>query len=597
MPDENEVYLAVPYLNEDGLELYTRLILRKLVSLVITSNANVHDYEQEYNANPEVKVVTIPEDIEPDTVYNIPLSYGVGSHQLRVTVSGYMMYPGVDYEEVGEEGEISNQVKFLTSIQRGSILGVIVYPRQFSFGRNINVSSLVAPELAISNDPTSLLTLDEDGKAIVKSSTVTELIQSNDVSCLHKEGEEDVVGQKTFKTPLKVDLTGIELQDGQTQPVVNLSFNANGMEYNLKPINVIAGSQTDEAYSGALIVGSNTGCTWIGSGESLLNLPSSFSRDGIDFANDESVIVSSDTKISFYVGCANEGSNYMKAAEFLSDGSTRIIGPAFAPTPLPSDNSTRIATTEYVKNVALSIDGDQEIDGQKTFIVSPMAPTPDVEVSGDIVATAQFVKNACVLLYEDQDIPSQKKFLSAVQISNASPTLELDGERSIKGTPPTNRIESAVQIRDRLGNLLGSLGHRYEPSGESAIVLKAVNATSPEANSLTSMGIAVDHQGNARTFAPTPAAGDSSSKIATTKFVYDTLLAFKNALVSALQERLVSGEIEGEGDESPDMFDFVWGPTNEVPTGSPFEPVIPPTPQDPDEPTPDNPDAPNPDEP
>lgn len=587
MPDENEVYLAVPYLNEDGLELYTKLILRRLVNLVISSNTNVHDYEQEYNANPEVKVETIRNDIEPDTTYNLPLSYGVGSHQLRVTVSGYMMYPGVDYEEIGEEGEISNQIKFLTSIQAGSVLGVIVYPRQFSFGRNINVSSIVAPELAISSKSSSLLTLDEDGKAIVERSTIEEIAEANDALFLHKEGEEDVIGQKTFKTPLNVDLTGTELQNGQTQPVVNLSFNANGMEYNLKPINVIAGSQTDEAYSGALIVGSNTGCTWIGSGESLLNLPTSFSRDGIDFANDESVIVSSDTKISFYVGCANEGSSYLKAAEFLSDGTTRLIGPAFAPTPLPSDNSTRIATTEYVKNVALSIDGDQEIDGQKTFIVSPMVPTPDVEVSGDIVATAQFVKNACVLLYEDQDVPSQKNFLSNVKITNGSPVLELNNDRAIKGTPPAKRMESTVEVHDRLGNLLGSIGHRYEPSGESSIVLKAVNATTPEANSLTSMGIGVDNLGNARTFAPTPPAGDSSSKIATTKFVYDTLQAFKDAFVSALQEILVAGEIEGEGDGNPKLFDFNWGPSSVIPEESSFEPVIPPAPQDPDEPAPD----------
>ena len=124
--------------------MYTRLILRKLVSLVISSNTNIHDYEQEYSATPEVKVVTIGNDIERDEIYNLPLSYGVGSHQLRITVSGYMMYPGEDYEEVGEEGQTSNQIKFLTSIEAGSILGAIVYPKQFSFGRNINVSNLVA---------------------------------------------------------------------------------------------------------------------------------------------------------------------------------------------------------------------------------------------------------------------------------------------------------------------------------------------------------------------------------------------------------------------------------------------------------------------
>lgn len=419
MPEENEVYLAVPYLNEDGLELYTRLILRKLAGLVISSTTNIHDYEQEYNANPEVKVVTIQNDIEPGTIYRLPLSYGVGSHQLRVTVSGYMMYPEVDYEEVGEEGEISNQVKFLTTIQARSILGVIVYPRQFSFGRNINVSSLVAPELAISDNPTSLISLDENGKAIVEASTVKNLIQENDVSYVHIEGNETVIGQKTFKTPLIVDLSETNIQGSQLQSIMKLDIQTNGMQYNLTPINIIAGSRSSDEYSGVLAIGSNAGSTWIGSGKSLLELPNSFARDELDFAENKSVVLSSDADISFYVGYSTENSNYFKVAEFLSDGTTQFNGPAFAPTPSLEDNSTRIATTEYVKNVAMSLDGDQEIGGQKSFINSPTAPTPNTGDSSEALATTEFVSNT-LNVFQTNMIETIQSIQQEVDISSIS---------------------------------------------------------------------------------------------------------------------------------------------------------------------------------
>ena len=588
MPDENEVYLAVPYLNEDGLELYTRLILRKLVSLVISSNTNIHDYEQEYSATPEVKVVTIGNDIEKDEIYNLPLSYGVGSHQLRITVSGYMMYPGVDYEEVGEEGQTSNQIKFLTSIEAGSILGAIVYPKQFSFGRNINVSNLVAPSLAISDDPSSLLSLDENDKAIVEASKVQAIVDSNDERCLHIEGEETVVGQKTFISPLKIDLSAADLSDGETQTALEVSFKANGMDYDLKPIHVVAGSQTDEPYSGALMFGSNTGCTWIGSGESLLALPTLFSADGIDFANDESVIITSDSKISFYSGCINEGINYIKAAEFLPDGSTRIYGPAYAPTPPLGDHSTRIATTEFVKIASISVDEEQEITGQKTFTTSPIVPTPDVEEFGNLAASTQFVKDAAVLLYEDQDVSGEKRFLSDVTVYNSAPVLELSSTTASKGVSPENRIESGIEISDRIGHPLGSIVHRYETTGESTVILKAAVASAPDANTFASMGISVDTEGHAKTFAPNPPVGDSSTRIATTKFVYDTLASFKEALVNALREKLVSGIIEEEDDDGlPDPFDFAWEPSNSVDAPSELDTYPDPEPDPEPEPEPD----------
>ncbi len=495
MPEDNEVYLAVPYLNEDGLELYTKLILRKLAGLVISSNTNIHDYEQEYSANPQVEVVTLPNVISPDTVWNLPVSYGVGTGQLRVTVSGYIMYPGIDYEEVGNAGEISNQIKFLTSIDAGSILGVVVYPKQFSFGRNINISNLMAPELALSTSQTSLLSVDEDQRIVLETSTIQDLIDASIEGVLHSEGTEEVVGQKTFFKPLNVDATALNLTRNQIQAIVNASFKANGMQYDIQPISVIAGAETDSPYNGALMVGSNTGCTWIGAGESFFALPSTFNGMGIDFAEEESIILTSDTKIAFYVGCGNDGANIHKAAEFSSNGSTTIYGPAYAPTPPLDDSSTRIATTEFVKQTSFQLNGDQIIDGVKTFVVSPLAPTPEFNANDLSVATVEFVKTNAVLLTTNQRIDGVKTFNSNVKVSNSDPTLDIIEEQSIKGTRPSRRSESGMSFYDRVGNALGMVRHRYDPNGESSITIQAIDASSEESTTTASIGIAFDADG------------------------------------------------------------------------------------------------------
>lgn len=557
MPEDNEVYLAVPYLNEDGLELYTKLILRKLAGLVISSNTNIHDYEQEYSANPQVEVVTLPNAISPDTIWNLPVSYGVGTGQLRVTVSGYIMYPGIDYEEVGNAGEISNQIKFLTSIDAGSILGVVVYPKQFSFGRNINISNLMAPELALSTSQTSLLSVDEDQRIVLEKSSIQDLIDASIEGVLHSEGAEEIVGQKTFFKPLNVDATALNLTRNQIQAIVNASFKANGMQYDLQPISVIAGTETDSPYNGALMIGSNTGCTWIGAGESFFALPTIFNGMGIDFAEEESIILTSDTKIAFYVGCGNDGANIRKAAEFGSDGSTTIYGPAYAPTPPLDDVSTRIATTEFVRQTSFQLNGEQVIDGQKTFLISPIVPTPDFNANDLSAATVEFVKTNAVLLTTDQHVDGKKTFRMNLKVSNSDPFLDIVEEQSVKGTKPSRMTESGVSFYDRIGNVLGTIKHRYETTGESSIILQAMDATSEESSERTSLGIAIDSEGHSKTFAPTPPVGDASSRIATTKHVDDTLNAFKAALIKMLQRVAVVGDFDDEEPTELD-FDFTW---------------------------------------
>jgi hypothetical protein len=220
------------------------------------------------------------------------------------------------------------------------------------------------------------------------------------------------------------------------------------------------------------------------------------------------------------------------------------------------DSSTRIATTEFVKQPSFQLNGDQIINGVKTFVVSPLAPTPEFNANDLSVATVEFVKTNAVLLTTDQRIDGVKTFNSNVKVSNSDPTLDIIEEQSIKGTKPSRRSESGVSFYDRVGNALGMVRHRYDPNGESSITIQAIDASSEESTTTASIGIAFDADGKSRTFAPTPAVGDASSKIATTKHVDDTLTAFKAALIEMLQRVFVVGEFDNE--EAQTDFDFTW---------------------------------------
>lgn len=138
--------LPEPYINNVNLKTYTELLVAKLAQVVFTNTTNVTDYENEYNGNPLVNVTTLTNPIEINTQYTLPFSYTVGTNQLHITVSGYTMYSGIDYTEIGNNGSTSNKIKFKSYIAEGSILGIIIYPNQVSFGRNIIVNNGVSSD-------------------------------------------------------------------------------------------------------------------------------------------------------------------------------------------------------------------------------------------------------------------------------------------------------------------------------------------------------------------------------------------------------------------------------------------------------------------
>lgn len=71
-----------------------------------------------------------------------------------------------------------------------------------------------------------------------------------------------------------------------------------------------------------------------------------------------------------------------------SDGTTS------APTPPAGDNSTKIATTAFVKTAVSNVihkSGDETLGGTKTFSNSPVVPTPAVNSNTNIPATTAYI--------------------------------------------------------------------------------------------------------------------------------------------------------------------------------------------------------------
>lgn len=167
--------------------------------------------------------------------------------------------------------------------------------------------------------------------------------------------------------------------------------------------------------------------------------------------------------------------------------SPALTGTPTAPTPAVGDDSTKIATTEFVNDKA-----------------DNYLPLNGGTLTGNVYTTP----------YYDSTIVDPE----------GGQTLIVSKGKVAKGTAPSNdEWHTMVMAVDNSGltknaNKYGQVETAVKTDGS---VETAVQAYKNEANSTTSAKISVgyDANGNAFTSAPTPTAGDNSTKIATTAFV------------------------------------------------------------------------------
>lgn len=189
----------------------------------------------------------------------------------------------------------------------------------------------------------------------------------------------------------------------------------------------------------------------------------------------------------------------------------------YAPTPATSDNSTKIATTAYVKsNLSSYVDlsSIQNISGSKTFT------------------------NALTI---------------KTRGSNAGSELIISNPDIVKGTVPSGTKYANIGF---YGDAISSYSDRvglvecqYNSDKSINVRLMAYNSTSSGNTNACAISCNVDSNGNIYTYAPTPDTNDNSTKIATTAFVNNAAVMKKAAYdisASLNSTNVLSGAIQGQ---------------------------------------------------
>ena len=184
----------------------------------------------------------------------------------------------------------------------------------------------------------------------------------------------------------------------------------------------------------------------------------------------------------------DDGGSYADLYVSINPDGTPVT---YAPTPATSDNSTKIATTAYVKsNLSSYVDlsSIQNISGSKTFT------------------------NALTI---------------KTRGSNAGSELIISNPDIVKGTVPSGTKYANIGF---YGDAISSYSDRvglvecqYNSDKSINVRLMAYNSTSSGNTNACAISCNVDSNGNIYTYAPTPATNDSSNKIATTAWVINRL--------------------------------------------------------------------------
>lgn len=226
--------------------------------------------------------------------------------------------------------------------------------------------------------------------------------------------------------------------------------------------------------------------------------PTTFQHAELRDENDEIIQQGTYGKGSALSNSTNDGwiDYVMNNLEALNNNATPLDSPAFtgtptAPTPAVGDDSTKIATTEFVNDKA-----------------DNYLPLNGGTLTGNVYTTP----------YYDSTIVDPE----------GGQTLIVSKGKVAKGTAPSNNEwHTMVMAVDNSGstnnaNKYGQIETGVKTDGSVETVLQTYKN---EANSTTSAKISVgyDANGNVFTSAPTPTAGDNSTKIATTAFVNNYL--------------------------------------------------------------------------
>jgi hypothetical protein len=296
-------------------------------------------------------------------------------------------------------------------------------------------------------------------------------------------GNQTIAGTKTFSDPPIIDRSDVTTTAGTL--IGAYTFKAStpsGTAVNLIPFQYIPSDQTANV---GIAIGSQSGATVIGAGEGGKKIYATNNA----VANSENLYLAADGNIVAYCGCANDGSGATNVFT-SSDTSSTFYVPLYAPTAATATDNTQVATTAFVKAQGYLTE-HQSLD-------------------------------SCVKTTGDQTVGGKKTFTSIPLVQGASPEYDLENTGITKGTAPSaNNNKYILKLLDSNGT--GYLSCLYKTVGKNNTTSTRLYDYGNSASGTTNLGeyIAVCHDasGNAYTYAPTPDAGDNSTKIATTAWV------------------------------------------------------------------------------
>ena len=328
----------------------------------------------------------------------------------------------------------------------------------------------------------------------------------------------------------------------------------------------------------------------------------SVDQDGTEFANCNcSYNTNERVGCNFYVAKQDEEGTIINGTLGVFIGKDDAVAYTQAPNPQDGDNSTKIATTNWTTNNAVMLNGNQTVNGVKTFTEglkystslntggSYAIKTVDTNgigetglvsyytgetVYGRLIATnhnagktAYFEVTAkddgsanmrmggsSTPKYADFQDVTKFRVPTATASSETSEAVNIaflndinrstnvvhrNGTETITGTktfttsiraqnstgdlttaPTSNVYGTPVYMTDKNGTYAGALRNIYLTDGTIGVdiqVSRSVDGTAKYGE----MGVRMNTDGTAFTYAPTPAAGDNSTKIATTNWCYD----------------------------------------------------------------------------
>ena len=207
-------------------------------------------------------------------------------------------------------------------------------------------------------------------------------------------------------------------------------------------------------------------------------------KNGVDYANNmlgvvETSLIANGIVSTYMRAIKNEAGSTANGTLGIAYDTTNNYAYTFAPTPATADNTTKIATTAFVKAQGY-LTSHQDISGK-------------VNKSGDTMTGGLTITN--------------------------SNTLKLKHTGITRGTAPSAAVYPFfVEFKDSADKTLGGLYYEYFTNKGAKTHLMCYQGTT-NANTWNSIGVGYDASGNVFTWAPTPATSDNSTKIATTAFV------------------------------------------------------------------------------